>query len=156
MPSNSSRSLDRIIRTLRSLMRSTGLPRPDRLFISTVTRSVQVEFASGTASDRLGSLLLWVTRLDGVALTWSLHADYTLIVEATARNAAGLRFDLTALAAVSDFEGTPGRDGSVVLAGTFHLVPSVAESVTFEEVARLVHLGRAVAARRRVADATAA
>lgn len=156
MPSNSSRSLDRMIRTLRSLMRSTGLPRPDRVFISTVTRSVQVEFASGTASDRLGSLLLWVTRLEGVALNWSLHADHTLIVTATARNAAGLRFDLTALAAVSEFDGIPGRDGSVVLAGTFHLTPSAAESVTFEEVGRLVHLGRAVAARHRAAGATAA
>ncbi|MEU4740532.1 hypothetical protein AB0G02_08685 [Actinosynnema sp. NPDC023658] len=156
MPSNSSRSLDRIIRTLRSLMRSTGLPRPDRVFISTVTGSVQVEFDSGTAPDRLAALLLWVTRLDGVTLTWSLHADHTLIVTATARNAAGLMFGLTTLAAVSDFDGTPGPGDSVVLAGTFRLVPSVAESVTFEEVARLVHLGRAVAARRRVAGATAA
>lgn len=156
MPSNSPRSLDRIIRTLRSLMRSTGLPRPDRVFISTVTRSVQAEFDSGTAPDRLAALLLWVTRLDGVMLTWSLHADHTLIVTATARNAGGLRFDLTALAAVSDFGGVPGGGGSVVLAGTFHLMPSVTESVTFEEVARLVHLGRAVAARRRVAGATAA
>ncbi|XVS64332.1 hypothetical protein ACQPYE_39855 [Actinosynnema sp. CA-299493] len=121
-----------------------------------MTRSVQVEFDSGTAPDRLGALLLWVTRLDGVTLTWSLHADHTLIVRATARNAAGLRFDLTALAAVADFDGVPGRGGSVVLAGTFHLTPSVTESATFEEVARLVHLGRAVAARRRIASGTTA
>ena len=111
MPSNGSRSLDRIIRTLRSFMRSTGLPRPDRVFISTVTGSVQVDFESGTAPDRLAALLLWVTRLDGVTITWSVHADHTLIVTATARNATGLTFTLTTLAAVADFDGTPDRDG---------------------------------------------
>ena len=155
MPSNSSRSMDRIIRTLRSFMRSTGLPRPDRLFISTVTSSVQVEFDSGTAPDRLAALLLWATRLDGVTLTWTLHPDHTLTVAATARNGAGLVFGLTASAAVSDLGATSAGQSAVTL-GPFRLVPIVVEPVTFEEVARLVHLGRAVAARRRVAGATAA
>lgn len=155
MPSNSSRSLDRIIRTLRSLMRSTGLPRPDRLLISTLSGSVHVEFTSGPAPDRLAALLLWVSRLDGVTLTWTLRPDHTLTVAATGRNGAGLTFGLTASAAVSDL-GAVSAGQSAVTLGPFRLVPLVVEPVTFEEVARLVHLGRALAARHRVAGATAA
>lgn len=156
MPSNSSRSLDRIIRTLRSLMRTYRLPRPDRIVVSTRSGSVHAEFTTGTTPDRLASLLLWATRLDAVTLTWTLRPDNTLTVTATGRNQAGLTFGLTASAAVADLDGTPGRGGPVVLAGTFRLTPLAVESVTFEEVARLVHLGRAVAARHRVASGAVA
>ncbi|MFE9744611.1 hypothetical protein ACFYOT_06875 [Saccharothrix saharensis] len=155
MPSNSPRSLDRIIRTLRSLMRSTGLPRPDRVLISTVSGSVHVEFTSGSAPDRLASLLLWVSRLDRVTLTWTLRPDHTLTVAATARNGAGLVFGLTASAAVADLGATSAEQSAVTL-GPFRLVPLVVEPVTFEEVARLVQLGRAVAARHRAASSAAA
>ncbi|MFT7835157.1 hypothetical protein Q5530_03280 [Saccharothrix sp. BKS2] len=140
-------SLDRIIRTLRSLMRSTGLPRPDRLIVSTRSGSIHAEFTSGTAPDRLAALLLWLTRLDGVTLTWTLRTDQVLTVAATARNHAGLVFGLTASAALSDLGAVPAGESAVNL-GPFRLVPMVVEPVTFEEVARLVHLGRALAARR--------
>lgn len=148
MPSTGSRALDRIIRTLRSLMRSTGLPRPDRLVISTRSGSVHAEFTTGTAPDRLAALLLWAARLDGVTLTWTLLPGRVLTVAATARNSAGLLFGLTASAAVSDFGAVPTGQATVTLGGSFRLVPLVVEPVTFDEVARLVHLGRAVAARR--------
>ncbi|MBP2339046.1 hypothetical protein JOF41_005224 [Saccharothrix coeruleofusca] len=153
MPSNSPRSLDRIIRTLRSLIRTNRLPRPDRLIISTRSGSVHAEFTSGTAPDRLAALLLWVSRLDGVTLTWTLRPDRMLTVAATARNRAGLAFGLTASAAVSDLDATPVGKAAVTLDGSFRLVPLVVEPVTFEEVARLVHLGRAVSARRARAAA---
>ena len=152
MPANTSRSLDRIIRTLRSLMRTSGLPRPDRLVISTRSGSVHAEFTSGTASDRLASVLLWTSRLDGVTLTWTLRPDRVLSVAATARNRAGLAFGLTASADIADL-GADSTGRSAVTLGPFRLVPLVVEPVTFEEVARLVHLGRAVSARRARAAA---
>ncbi|MFI9813207.1 hypothetical protein [Saccharothrix variisporea] len=139
-------SLDRIIRTLRSFMCSTGLPRPDRLVISTRSGSVHAEFTSGTAPDRLAALLLWTTQLDGLTLTWTLRPDNTLTVAATARNRAGLTFGLTASAEVSAFGGVPVGKAAVTL-GPFRLAPIVVEPVTFEEVARLVQLGRVVSAR---------
>lgn len=139
-------SLDRIIRTLRSFMRSSGLPRPDRLVVSTRSGSVHAEFTAGAAPDRLAALLLWVTRLDGVTLTWTLRPDRVLTVAATARDRAGLVFGLTASAALSDLGAVPVGEAAVSL-GPFRLIPLVVEPVTFEEVARLVHLGRAVAAR---------
>ncbi|MBB5958989.1 hypothetical protein FHS29_005598 [Saccharothrix tamanrassetensis] len=151
--------MDRIIRTVRSLMRSHGLPRPDRLLISAPSRSVHLEFSSGTAPDRLAALLLWSTQLEGVRLTWTLRPDRTLTVAATARTAAGLSFGLTASAAVTDLDGIPSGEREsalVVLAGMFRLAPMVVEPVTFEEVARLVHLGRAVARRRLVASGAVA
>ncbi|WP_238413213.1 hypothetical protein [Saccharothrix deserti] len=74
---------------------------------------------------------------------------------ATARNGAGLTFGLTASADVSDLGAAPVGQSAVTL-GPFRLVPLVVEPVTFEEVARLVHLGRAVAARHRVAGTVAA
>ncbi|CCH35225.1 hypothetical protein ABZ816_11520 [Actinosynnema sp. NPDC047251] len=159
MPSNSPRSLDRIVRTLLSLIRSYRLPRPDRLVVSTSSGSVHAEFSSGTAPDRLAALLLWVTRLDGVRLTWTLRPDRTLTVAATARNGSGLVFGLTASAAVADLGGVPAGDvgsGLVVLAGVFRVAPMVVEPVTFEEVARLVHVGRAVVRPRQAASGAVA
>ncbi len=140
-------SLDRIIRTLRSFMRSSGLPRPDRLVVSTRSGSVHAEFTTGPTPDRLAALLLWVTRLAGVTLTWTLRPDRVLTVAATARNRAGLVFGLTASAHVTDLGAASAGEAAVSL-GPFRLIPLVVEPVTFEEVARLVHLGRAVAARR--------
>nr|BFE48187.1 hypothetical protein GCM10017745_16140 [Saccharothrix mutabilis subsp. capreolus] len=138
-------------------MRSHGLPRPDRLLISTLSGSVHIEFNSGTAPDRLAALLLWTTRLDGVILTWTLRPDRTLTVAATGRNRAGLSFGLTASATVRDLDGSAGDAGGlVVLGGEFRLAPLVVEPVTFEEVARLVHLGRAVARRRAVTSGSVA
>ncbi|MEU4803011.1 hypothetical protein [Actinosynnema sp. NPDC023587] len=150
-----SNSLDRIIRTLRSFMRTSGLPRPDRLVIFGRSGSVHAEFASGTAPDRLAALLLWVTRLDGLTLTWTLRPDNTLTVSATARNRTGLAFGLTASVTTSDLDGVR-TDKAAVTIGPFRLVPMVVEPVTFDEVVRLVHLGRSVAARRARAAGLAA
>ncbi|CCH34792.1 hypothetical protein ABZ816_19715 [Actinosynnema sp. NPDC047251] len=110
-----SNSLDRIIRTLRSFMRTSGLPRPDRLVIFGRSGSVHVEFTSGTAPDRLAALLLWVTQLDGLTLTWTLRPDNTLTVSATARNRTGLTFGLTASATVSDLGGARTDKATVTL-----------------------------------------
>ncbi|MCS7484400.1 hypothetical protein ACFFQW_34290 [Umezawaea endophytica] len=156
---DSPRFLDRIMRAVRSTMRSKGLPRPDRLVISTRSRSVHMEFTSGTAPDRLAALLLWSTTLDGVSLAWTHQPRHEVSVAATGRTAAGISFGLAASATVADLDGHPGVDRGkpvVVLAGVFRLAPCVAESVTYEDVARLVHLGRSVLARRSVAAGVAA
>lgn len=160
MPANESpRSLDRIMRTVRATMRTCGLARPDRLVISTRSRSVHMEFASGTAPDRLAALLLWSTTLEGVSLAWTHQPHNTVSVAATGRNRAGISYGLAASVSVADLDGHPGVDRGqpvTVLAGVFRLAPCVAESVTFDEVARLVHLGRSVLARRCTAAAVAA
>ncbi|MBY8853293.1 hypothetical protein K7G98_35705, partial [Saccharothrix sp. MB29] len=95
-------------------------------------------------------LLLWVTRLDGVTLTWTLRPDGVLTVAATARNRAGLLFGLTASVNAADLGAVPTGKSAVRL-GPFRLVPLVVEPVTFEEVARLVHLGRHVASTSKAA-----
>jgi len=156
---DSPRSLDRIMRTVRATMRTRGLPRPDRLVISTRSRSVHLEFTSGTAPDRLAALLLWSVILDGLSLVWSHQPHNTVSVAATGRTRSGISFGLAASVDVTDVDGHPGVDRGkpvVVLAGVFRLAPCVAESVTYGEVARLVHLGRSVLARRSVAAGVAA
>jgi hypothetical protein len=155
---DSSRSLDRIMRSVRSTMRSKGLPRPDRLVISTRSRSVHLEFASGTAPDRLAALLLWSIALDGVSLVWTHQPRNSVSVAATGRR-SGLSYGLATSLDVADLDGHHGTDRGkpvVLLAGVFRLAPCVAESVTYEEVARLVHLGRSVLARRSIASGVAA
>ncbi|MEU6155228.1 hypothetical protein ABZ816_35120 [Actinosynnema sp. NPDC047251] len=116
---------------------------------------MQVEFSAGTAPDRLAALLLWVVCLDGVTLTWNLRTDRVLTVAATARNRAGLEFGLTASVGLAEL-GVVVAGQSAVKVGPFRLVPSVVEPVTFEEVSRLVHLGRAVARRQGVGHVEAA
>ncbi|PRY46609.1 hypothetical protein [Umezawaea tangerina] len=146
------------MRTVRALMRTKGLPRPDRLVISTRSRSVHLEFTSGTAPDRLAALLLWSITLDGVSLVWTHQPRTSVSVAATGRR-SGLAFSLAASVDVTDLDGHAGVDRGrpvVVLAGVFRLAPCVPESVTHEEVARLVRLGRSVLARRSVASGVAA
>jgi len=155
---DSPRSLDRIMRAVRSAMRSKGLPRPDRLVISTRSRSVHMEFTTGTAPDRLAALLLWSITLDGVSLAWTHQPRTSVSVAANGRR-SGISYGLAATVNVTDLDGHPGTDQGkpvMVLAGVFRLAPCVTESVTHEEVARLVHLGRSVLARRAVAAGVAA
>jgi hypothetical protein len=140
-------------------MRTRGLPRPDRLVISTLSRSAHLEFTSGSAPDRLAALLLWTTTLDGISLAWTHQPRNEVSVAATGRNGSGISFGLTTSVSVTDLDGHPGVDRGkpvVVLAGVFRLVPCASESVTFEEVARLVRLGRSVLARRSIASGVAA
>jgi hypothetical protein len=143
MPANDSRSLDRILRTLRATMRTRGLPRPDRLVISTLSRSAHVEFSSGTAPDRVAGLLLWTATLQGVSLVWTFRPGDTLTVAATGRTGTGIAVGLAASVSITDLGGRQ-VDGIAQLAGTFRLAPFAPESVTYDEIAHVVTTARTV------------
>jgi hypothetical protein len=147
MPANDSRSLDRILRTLRATMRTRGLPRPDRLVISTRSRSAHVEFSSGTAPDRLAALLLWTATLHGVSLVWTWRpGDNALTVAATGRTAAGLSIGLASSASVADLGGHV-RDGVAVLAGAYRLTAFAPDPVAYDELVQVVTTARTLPAR---------
>jgi hypothetical protein len=141
MPVNESRSLDRILRTLRATMRTRGLPRPDRLVVSTLSRSAHVEFSSGTAPDRLAGLLLWTATLHGISLVWTYRPGDTLTVAATGRTGSGIGVGLAASVSLDDLGGHV-HDGVAVLAKAFRLVPFAPESATYDEIAHVVTAAR--------------
>jgi hypothetical protein len=144
MPANDSRSLDRILRTLRATMRTRGLPRPDRLVISTRSRSAHADFSSGTAPDRMAGLLLWTATLHGVSLVWTYRpGDHTVTVAATGRTGTGITIGLACSAAIADLGGHV-HDGVAVLAEAYRLVPFTPESATYDEVAQVVTAARTV------------
>jgi hypothetical protein len=146
MPANDSRSLDRILRTLRATMRTRGLPRPDRLVISTRSRSAHVEFSSGTAPDRLAALLLWTATLHGVSLVWTYRPGDTLTVAATGRTGSGIAVGLAASASIADLGGHV-RDGVAVLAGAYRLIAFAPDSVAYDELVQVVTTARTIPAR---------
>lgn len=153
MPANGSRSLDRIFRTLYGLMRSRNLPRPDRLVISTRSRSAHAEFTSGTAPDLLAAVLLWCTGLHGVSLAWT-HRPGVLSLAATGRTAAGVSLGLACSVPLSGLAARVADLGSTrvaTLAGAFRLAEYDTETVTWDEVAHLVASSRTVPARAGVA-----
>jgi hypothetical protein len=148
MPANDTRSLDRILRTLRATMRTRGLPRPDRLVISTRSRSAHAEFSTGTAPDRLAGLLLWTATLHGVSLVWTYRpGDHTVTVAATGRTGSGIAIGLACSAAISDLGGHV-HDGVAVLARSFRLVPFTPDPVSFDELAQVVAVACAAAPAR--------
>lgn len=142
MPENSApRRLDGLLRAVRGHIRTLGLPRPDRLVISTPSGSVHAEFTSGTAPDRLACLLVWAASLHGVELTWTLQASGTLSVAATGRTGSGITLGLAASASVVELGGKL-KTGSAVLANAFRLSACTPEQVTFDEVAAVVQAAR--------------
>ncbi|MFS8104828.1 hypothetical protein LFM09_47780 [Lentzea alba] len=152
MPENSApRRLDGLLRSIRGHIRTLGLPRPDRLVISTPSGSVHAEFTSGTAPDRLACLLVWAASLHGVELTWTLQAAGTLAVAATGRTRSGITVGLAASASVVELGGKVKSRAAAVLADTFRLTAHSPEQVTFDEVAQVVQAARLTSARLAVA-----
>ena len=143
-------SLDRILRTLRATMRTRGLPRPDRLVISTRSRSVHIEFTTGTAPDRLAALLLWSATLHAVTLAWTWTTT-GLHVATTGRTSGGITLGA---ATTTDLTGLAARvltGGTVVeLAGSLRLPLWETETVSHEELAHLVMASRAKRSALRV------
>lgn len=157
MPENSApRRLDGLLRSVRGHIRTLGLPRPDRLVISTPSGSVHAEFTSGTAPDRLACLLVWAASLHGVELTWTLQASGTLAVAATGRTASGITLGLTASASVLELGGKVKSGSRAVLAKAFRLSVCTPEQVTFDEVAQVVQAARVASAAAVVLEVAAA
>lgn len=152
MPENNApRRLDGLLRSIRGHIRTLGLPRPDRLIISTPSGSVHAEFTSGTAPDRLACLLVWAASLHGVELTWTLQAAGTLSVAATGRTASGVTLGLAASASVVELGGKVKSGSGAVLAKAFRLAVCTPEQVTFDEVVQVVQAARKSAPRLAVA-----
>ncbi|MFT7837574.1 hypothetical protein Q5530_15650 [Saccharothrix sp. BKS2] len=154
MSANGSRSLDRILRTLRGVMRSRNLPRPDRLVISTRSCSAHAEFTTGPAPDLLSAVLLWCLGLDGVSLAWTHRPGGVLALAATGRTPAGVSLGLACsvpLSGLAAHLADLGPTRVATLAGVFRLAEHDTEPVTYDEVAHLVTASRALPAGLEVA-----
>lgn len=149
MRANGSRSLDRLLRTLSGVMRSRNLPRPDRLVISTLSRSAHAEFTTGSAPDRLAAVLLWCVGLDGVSLAWTHRPSGVLALAATGRTATGISLGLACSVPISGLAARVADLGPTrvaTLAGAFRLPEYGTEPVTYDEVAHLVAVSRRASA----------
>jgi hypothetical protein len=133
-------------------MRTHNLPRPDRLVISTLSRSTHLEFTSAAPLDRLAGLLLWANTLHGVSLTWTHRHGGQFTLAATGRTGAGLSIGMAATVPASTVGARVldlGRGAFVAsfpevfgLARTFGLVEHDSEPVSFNEVADLLTFAR--------------
>jgi hypothetical protein len=152
MSANTSRSLDRILRTLRATMRTRGLPRPDRLVISTRSSSVHLEFTSAAPLDRLAGLLLWTSTLDGVSLVRTHRSAGVVSVAATGRTGSGIGIGLATTVTVTDLGGhlveldQPRPVVLAVVGNLGRLGVFESEQVTFDELAQVVTTARAIPA----------
>jgi hypothetical protein len=154
MPINNNRSLDRTLRAVRGHMRTYNLPRPDRLVISTLSRSVHTEFTSGTAVDRFAAVLLWSATLHGneFAVTYGLHDEVRLA--ATGRTGSGIGIGLACSGSVFELGGTvEEHDGPDAwdlhfarLAGLPTLAQERTDFASYDELAELVAHARTVKA----------
>jgi hypothetical protein len=148
------RTLDHLLRQLRGHLRTRNLPRPDRLVLSTPSRSAAAEFTTGPDADRLAALLLWTVTLQGVSIGWTHTRPGVLAVAATGRTPAGLTIGVTTTAQVTALGGRlrhrPGNDVVAEFAG-FRLGLHDAELVTYDELARVVTTARTKAAAGVVA-----
>ena len=139
-------SLDRILRTLRATMRTRGLPRPDRLIISTRSRSVHIEFTAGTGPDRLAALLLWSATLTAVTLGWTWTTN-GLHIAVTGRTGGGITLGAATTADLTELAARVLPGGTVIeLAGSLRLSLWETETVSHEEVAHLIRASRAAQA----------
>jgi hypothetical protein len=133
-------------------MRTHDLPRPDRLVISTRSRSAHLEFSLAAPLDRLAGLLLWSNTLHGVSLVWTHRHGGLFTLAATGRTGAGLSIGMTATVPASAVGArvldlghgahTASFPGSFDLARTFSLAEYDSESVSFHEVADLLAFAR--------------
>ncbi|MBP2474012.1 hypothetical protein JOF53_002884 [Crossiella equi] len=135
------RSLDRMLRQLRSLLRSHRLPRPDRLVLSTVSGSVTVGFIEGPAPQRLSALLLWSLRLDGVSLTWGHPSPDLVHVQLSGRTGSGIRVKAATTVTPAELGGHLGTHRGVPVAflpGGLRLGHLQAETLSLDELATVV------------------
>ncbi|SDN70305.1 hypothetical protein [Lentzea jiangxiensis] len=152
MPANDNRSLDRILRTVRGHIRTYNLTRPDRLVISTASRSVHAEFTSGTVVDRFAAVLLWTATLHGAEFGLTYGARDEVRLAATARTGAGIGIGLACSGSVFELGGTveehDGLNGWQHRFVTLPGLPTLAEARTdltsYDELACLVASARSV------------
>ncbi|SDP60825.1 hypothetical protein SAMN05421507_11190 [Lentzea jiangxiensis] len=152
MPANDNRSLDRILRTVRGHIRTYNLPRPDRLVISTPSRSVHAEFTAGTAVDRFAAVLLWTATLHGTEFGLTYGARDEIRLAATGQTSTGIGLGLTCSGSVFELGGTveehDGLNGWTHRFATLPGLPTLAEARTnfasYDELARLVASARTV------------
>jgi len=152
MHTKAPRSLDRLLRTLRATMRTCDLPRPDRLVISTRSRSAHLEFTSAAPLDRVAGLLLWTSTLHVVDLTWTHRSGGQFALAATGRTSAGLSIGMACAVPASAVGARVLDLGHGVrlasfpdafdLAHTFNLPEHHSEPVSFNEVADLLAFAR--------------
>ncbi|MGO1057052.1 hypothetical protein [Crossiella sp. CA198] len=151
---NQTRSLDRMLRQLRSLLRSHRLPRPDRLVLSTVSRSVTMQFITGTGPDRLAAVLLWAHLLQGVTLAWGHTNPGQLTVALTGRTSSGLSISAGAEVELTELAGHLHADRpdlpTAHLANGLYLPLGVVEPVSYEELAAVIHAARTTVPLPRV------
>lgn len=146
------RTLDHLLRQLRGHLRTRNLPRPDRLVLSTPSRSAAAEFTTGGDADRLGALLLWMVTLQGVSIGWTHTRPGVLAVAATGRTPAGLTIGVTTTAQIAALGGRlRHQPGTVAEFAGFRLGLHDSELVTFDELARVVTTARTQAAAGVVA-----
>lgn len=154
MPANGNRSLDRTLRAFRGHVRTCNLPRPDRLVISTMSRSVHTEFTSALPLDRFAAVLLWTATLQGVSFGLTFGWTDEVRLAATGRTRSGLSIGLACAVGVLDLGGTVERvDHRKVWPDTFahlHGLPTLTstytDAVSFDELAGLLAHARAVKA----------
>lgn len=136
------RGLDRLITQLRGHIRTHRLVRPDRVVISTASRSVHAELTSGTGPQRLAGLLRWALTLEALALAW-VHRPTPgqLAIVATGRLASGVTVGITMGATVTELGGYLLGDGATALAvlhPAMRLAIGEQETATHPEFARLL------------------
>ncbi|WP_439664145.1 hypothetical protein ACSHWB_23485 [Lentzea sp. HUAS TT2] len=137
---------------MRGHIRTYNLPRPDRLVISTASRSVHTEFTSGAAVDRFAAVLLWSATLHGneFGLTYGWHNEIRLA--ATGRTRAGIGIGLACSGSVFELGGTveeyDGFNGVVHsfanLPGLPTLTQATPDLASYDELAALVTHARTV------------
>ena len=134
------RTLDHLLRAVRGLMRTQCLPRPDRLIISTSSRSVHAEFASGGDVERLAALLAWTLAFEGTSLAWSHRTGGLLTVVATGHTSTGLTVGLAATASIPALGGhlLPGPTPIAVLPGGARLAVFDHTPITTTDLAQVI------------------
>ncbi|MCO1577661.1 hypothetical protein M8C13_18045 [Crossiella sp. SN42] len=140
-------SLDRLLRQVRSLLRTHRLPRPTHLFLSTRSRSASLAFATGTPAARLEAVLLWSLHLEGITISWGHQIAGELTVSASGRTSSGITVQAGTTAGVAEVGGRLRNRTVAEVAGTFRLAVGTTDTLTCEELARVVTAARTATGR---------
>ncbi|MGO1050513.1 hypothetical protein [Crossiella sp. CA198] len=130
------------MRQVRSLLRSHWLPKPSHLWLSTRTRTASLGFTTGPAADRLTAVLLWSMRLDGVTITWKHTIPGELTVTMTGRTSSGIAINTGTTAGVAELGGRLRNRTVAEVARSFRLDLDAAETLTVEELCKLIRAAR--------------
>jgi len=148
-------SLDRLLRGLRSHIRTRRLPRPDRLMIATGSRTAGVEFTTGTGRERLARLVVWSMTLHQVAhATVLILPNSQLLVQVTGRGPVGLTITLHTTCALTEL-GSRVRQAQHAWVGPHRLVVNTPDTVSIDELATVLTTTRTTVAAPPVLGLTA-